>query len=69
VEVLTKNGFIDYSLFMIIVLRPFKNVEYFNPLTLGVGAFDEVKFTEESTSFTPNSHQVGSKRLFIGEID
>jgi hypothetical protein len=54
---------------MIIVLRPFKNVEYFNPLTLGVGAFDEVKFTEESTSFTPNSHQVGSKRLFIGEID
>lgn len=73
VEVLTKNGFIDYSLFMIIVLRPFKIVEHFVPSTLGVSAFDEVRNNteEKAGSFTRTlslSQQI-SKRLFIGEVE
>ena len=43
VEVLNKNGFIDYSLFMIVVLRPFKHVEHFKPSTLGTSAFDDMR--------------------------
>jgi hypothetical protein len=43
VEVLTKHGFIDYSLFMIVVLRPYKHVEHFKPSTLGTSAFDDVR--------------------------
>ena len=43
VEVLTKTGFIDYSLFMIVVLRPFKHVDHFKPSTLGTSAFDDMR--------------------------
>ena len=69
VEVLTKNGFIDYSLFMIVVLRPFKNVEHFNPSTLGVSNFDEPRDdTGSFNKFMSQPSQV-NKRLFIGEID
>jgi len=67
VEVLNKNGFIDYSLFMIVVLRPFKNVEHFKPSTLGVSQFDEVR-DQESGSFNSKQSAV-HKRLFIGEVD
>jgi hypothetical protein len=71
--VLTKNGFIDYSLFMIVVLRPFKHVDHFKPSTLGTSAFDDMRtipdeqkpFLHTSTA-TPISAQ---KRLFIGEVD
>lgn len=74
VDVLTKNGFIDYSLFMIIVLRPFKIVEHFIPSTLGVSAFDQVRNnTDDINSTSINSYsrvlpQKFSKQLFIGEI-
>lgn len=40
VEVLSKNGFMDYSLFMIVVLRPFKSVEHFKPNALGLTQVD-----------------------------
>ena len=71
VEVLTKNGFIDYSLFMIVVLRPFKIVEHFKPSTLGVSTLDEVRNEDRGSSFSRIVSSEGSseKRLFIGEID
>jgi Phosphatidylinositol-4-phosphate 5-Kinase len=79
VEVLNKNGFIDYSLFMIVVLRPFKNVEHFKPQTLGAGTFEEVKSGEDNPSIDKaismmvNYQQQqlinSTKRLYIGEID
>lgn len=58
---LTKSGFIDYSLFMIVVLRPFKHVELFQPSALGVSQFEEVHGADTEAPST--------KRLFIGDID
>lgn len=61
VDVLTKSGFIDYSLFMIVVLRPFKQVEHFQPSALGVSQFEEVHEADSEAAST--------KRLFIGDVD
>jgi hypothetical protein len=76
VEVLNKNGLIDYSLFMIIVLRPFKQVEHFNPSHLGTSQFEESKVGEgpgfdKAISMMVNYQQLinSTKRLYIGEID
>ena len=29
VEVLTKHAFMDYSMFLVVVMKPFKKVDYF----------------------------------------
>lgn len=58
---LTKTGFMDYSLFMIVVLRPFKNIEHFKPSTLGVSQFDDVSNGDLEAAST--------KRLYIGDVD
>ena len=65
VEVLTQSGFIDYSLFMIVVLRPFKHVEHFKPSTLGVSQFDDVRGDDNEAALSKQS----TKRLFIGDVD
>lgn len=57
---LTKSGFIDYSLFMIVVLRPFKHVEHFQPSALGVSQFEDVQGADSEAPST--------KRLFIGDV-
>ncbi len=64
VEVLAKSGFIDYSLLMIVVLRPFKNIETVNTNNLGLSAFDQILNKGEDGQQNSNS-----KRLFISEVD
>ena len=46
---------------MIVVLRPYKNVENVSPTNLGLSAFDPV--------FADDSSLSKHKRLFISEID
>lgn len=56
---------------MIVVLRPFKNVEHFKPRTLGMSHFDNVQ--DESGTFERVMKKMQernqTKRLFIGELD
>lgn len=67
---MTNNGFIDYSLFMIVVLRPFKHVEHFKPATLGISALDEVREDPNKPFLWSATHNPGvTKKLYIGEVD
>lgn len=75
VEILNKHGFMDYSMFMVVVMKPFKKVDYFKHSSL----------MHMNTTLSANTHNInygninfeemdqiaqgGNKSLVIGELD
>lgn len=64
VELLTRYGFMDYSVYLIVVIKPFKKVEFVKQAIHGLSVFHDIR--EDSHS----SHHGGSKKkMYIGETN
>lgn len=71
-EFLLKNNLMDYSLYLIIVLKPYKHVRYlkhFNPNIHDIDNYEEEK-TNQLKRKNSNIQQIDVEREFIiAEID
>ena len=65
VELLSKHGLMDYSLYIHIVLKPFKNVDYF----MLKKAQKSNSILSEDKVQSIQMDYLSHKRIFIGEID
>lgn len=71
VNLLTKHGLMDYSLYLVIVIKPFKNVEYFipRPIAQGKTSSQQLTYLDEDKIHFTSVDSTSYKRLFIGEVD
>ncbi|CDW83708.1 phosphatidylinositol-4-phosphate 5-kinase [Stylonychia lemnae] len=68
VNLLMTHGLMDYSMYLVIVIRPFKNVEYFIPKQIALKNESQNQIDEDKIHFT-SIDSTSYKRFFIGEMN